>query len=230
MPYLLSTKIGKTGTSSYERKITELHFEIEKKAIELQDVVQTKEIALKEILLLGIRKSDIIKTISSLEKELEEKKNELNSLVERKENILASIKNETNKEKEKLEDTRKNLEFLTEKVNEFSSVASELDSFIKKEYQAKESYLKEQEKVNKLKEKYSNLLTETQKEKKEIEIQKEKLMKGKASMTDLFSKLSAYCYQVRQATIYLNKSLEERKVPLTYGLPPDKLTEIKFYE
>ena len=229
MAYLLSSK-PHLDIAPYEKKIAELHLLIEKEAKRLQDIIDKKEFAIQEIRILGVRKENLVNTISKLEKEIKLVQEKLEDSISKKTSFIESSKQELKKEKTAFQVVSKNVELLNKQIINFENVIKELNDFISKENNARQRYLIEQEKLNKVKKEHLIISEEIKKEKEFIETEKRESDKSKQSLTDLSAKLSAYSYQVRLATVFLNKSLKDRKVPLTYGLPTNKITEIKFNE
>jgi|SRR3972149_8465752 len=228
MVYILSKNHFSNYSSDYDKKIKELHGQVEKKAKEVQRVSEEKDSLVKEVNILGIRKTNLIKKITELEKQFILSEKKLNNNIKRKTIFIDIAKKDLNKERLIFKEVNQSIKILNEKLFNLNSVSKEIISFILKGKNARKKYLDEQKNIDNAKKEYLSIQKNNVKEKKNINKIKIKIDKSKKSITDLFSKLSWYSDEVRRATKFLNKRLNQNKIPLTYGLPVNKLTKIKF--
>ena len=224
----LASKKSRFEPSAYEKKIAELHLKVADEAKKLQKAIEAKDAALREISDLGERKARLLKQIAGLEEEANLEHKRLEHEIELRNSFIESAKTELKREESKLASVAKNVEELTNQLKELEPVFKEVQGFITKEHNARIKFLETQEKLQKTEEKEKEIRKSIEEEKIALSIRQTELEGEYDQIKEFSGRLTQNLRHVREATEYLNKSLEERGVPLTYGLPPDKITEIPF--
>ena len=210
-------------TSPYEKKIQELQGLVQAEAKRLQNIVDEEEYHKGQIRELAEKKSALNLTIGRMEKSSKEKEEYLSELIQKKYSVIESTKRELNKEKESLKETSKSLAQLSEKMEAILPVVKELQEFIVKESGVQARYVEERKKLGTLEKKHKKISEETEKEKQELQEREESYNTMKTYTTNLYGKLATYVKVAEETLKYVNKELEERNVPIQFGLPGEVL-------
>src|SRR3989304_1953747 len=168
MVYILSKNHFSNYSSDYDKKIKELHGQVEKKAKEVQRVSEEKDSLVKEVNILGIRKTNLIKKITELEKQFILSEKKLNNNIKRKTIFIDIAKKDLNKERLIFKEVNQSIKILNEKLFNLNSVSKEIISFILKGKNARKKYLDEQKNIDNAKKEYLSIQKNNVKEKKNI--------------------------------------------------------------
>src|SRR3990167_352641 len=140
MVYILSKNHFSNYSSDYDKKIKELHGQVEKNV--------------KEVNILGIRKTNLIKKITELEKQFILSEKKLNNNIKRKTIFIDIAKKDLNKERLIFKEVNQSIKILNEKLFNLNSVSKEIISFILKGKNARKKYLDEQKNIDNAKKEY----------------------------------------------------------------------------
>ena len=212
----------------YDKKVSELREMVDQEAKRLQDVVDKKEGINLEIKILSDKKTILTRGIAGLEQEIKEKQEALNQLVNRESSFVSSVKTELSKEKDDLKQTKDSLGNLTDKLNETKIVASEIDTFIKKEADARVKYLDQEEKLKLSQREFKEIESKTELDMKELVKRTKELDTYKQYISDLYGKLASYVKVANETVESVNSYLKEKNIPMEFGLPPGEIVKIYF--
>lgn len=212
----------------YKEKIKQFKKEIDGQTQILQSLVEKREVQEQKLELLVNKKHELSLKIEELEAKSVLAANNLEDEITKRTDYIVSIKQETHKEYTILSLTKQDVQSLTDKVSKLSLLVRELEEFILKNCEARGQYLQSKTDLGEIQKEKVAVVSEVEKEKAEIIAQREDLQKSKESMTELFSRLSQYMYQVSRATVFLNRKLKEKGVPVEYEIPSEQITKIKF--
>ncbi len=219
----------KSRTSPYEKKILELRGLIQTEAKNYQNVLEAKDIALKEIKDTREEKSRIEGVISKLEKKQAEAEEALKQTIEKKTAFVESTKVELKKEKKALKETTDILSETSEKVSELMPVVKEIEKFLSKESDARERFLRAETIFITAKEKTEKIVNQAQKEKAEVKEKHDSFEGLKTYVTKLYGKLAIYVKVATETLEYVNETLEKKEVPLRFEIPEgEKILKVGF--
>lgn len=206
-------------TSPYEKKILELRGLVQTEAKNYQNVLEAKDIALKEIRETREEKSRIEGVIAKLEKQKTEEEDALKQTIAKKTAFIESAKTELKKEKAALKETTDILSETSERVSELMPVVKEIETFISKESDARERFLQAETIFKTSKAKTEKIVGEAQKEKAELEEKRQSYEGLKTYVSDLYGKLASYVVLAKETLNYVNETLEQKEIPLEFEIP-----------
>lgn len=211
-----------------EKKVAELTGQIQKTAKELQNVIESRDLALQDVKTLGERKATLSWILNNLEIQIKEKKQALSELFDKENHFNDSIKQEQAREKLSLKDTQNVLEKTKDRLNEASVVKNELENFLKKESNAREKYLLVSDQLSESERKYLEFEKKYQGGNESLIKANEGLDAYKKYLSDLYGKLATYVSMAKSTLDHINEELSTKKVPFFFKLPPDEIIEINF--
>lgn len=214
-----STSIIKSRISPYEKKISELRGLIETEAKNYQNVLESKDIALKEIADTRKEKARIETVISDLLIEQTEAEEALKQTIEKKTAFVESTKVELKKEKQALKETTDILSETSQKVSELLPVVKEIETFISKESDARERFLQAENIFITSKQKTEKIVSQAKKEKDEVIEKTKSLDTLKTYVSKLYGKLATYVVVAKETLEYVNETLEKKEIPLQFEIP-----------
>ena len=212
----------------YELKVKALQGMVQEEAQRLQNMVELKDSALREVRSLGARESELNKQSEKLGAEIKEKKLVLESIINTQTKYIESSKQELKKEEERLAFIRKEIETESLKLAEIQNAYKEIKGFFSKEEGAKIKYLEIQQKLITAQKEEEKINKELTQEKAEIEQQRKELDFSMEQMKEFSGHLTHNLNKVRMATEELNERLKTNNIPVRFGLPPTKMKIIAF--
>jgi chromosome segregation ATPase len=215
---------------SYEKKTAELRSRVEEQAKILQNTVEAKDNALREVQSLGERKSELRKELASIENQIAEARLNLHNEIQARTKYIESAKVELEKEKVALAEVGKEVIAERDKLAELKRITEELSKFISSASQAREDYLGAKGKLDEAVRTEKEIMFKVSKEKAEMSQEKQDLDNFKTYVINFYGRLGTYHQLVRQITEHLHQLLKENKVPMQFGLPPDRITKVPFEE
>lgn len=206
-------------TSPYEKKILELRGLVQTEAKNYQNVLEAKDIALKEIRETREEKSRIEGVITKLQTQKAEEEEALKQTIDKKTAFVDSIKVELKKEKTALKQTTDILSETSQKVAELMPVVKEIEAFISKESDARERFLQAETIFNTSKTKTEKIIGVAQKEKADLEEKRQSFEGLKTYVSDLYGKLASYVVLAKETLNYVNDTLAQKEIPLEFEIP-----------
>lgn len=216
----------KSRISPYERKILELRGLVAEEAKKLQNVIESKDSALKAVREAGEEKSRIERLISKITQDQKEAEEALLETISRKTKFIESSKSELKREQTALEDTRLILTETSQKVSELMPVVKELEIFITKESDARERFLQAETIFHTSKEKAEKIISKIETEKSEIEEKRQSFEGFKTYVSNLYGKLASYVKVAEQTIEYVNQTLAEKGTPIQFEIPSEEIINI----
>lgn len=212
----------------YDKKVAELVSMVESKAKELQNVTEAKDVAILEVRQLGERKAALGKVLVVLEGKIKEAQEHLDQTVAREGHFVSSVKVELKKEKDSLKEVSETLEKTTERVNEMSPIAKELEQFLEKESTAQAKWLEAEKKLNASVKQYLDMKAQADADREDIAKQNQAQDAYKNYLTDFYGKLATYVRVAKETVEWVDEELEKRGVPVRFDLPPGEIMQIDF--
>lgn len=209
-------------TSPYEKKILELRGLIQTEAKNYQNILEAKDIALKEIRDIREDKSRIEGVITKLQIQKTEEEDALKQTIAKKTAFIESAKTELKKEKAALKETTDILSETSEKVLALMPAVKDIETFISKESNAREKFLQAETIFNTSKSKTEKIVGEAQKEKAELEEKRQSYEGLKTYVSDLYGKLASYVVLAKETLNYVNETLKQKEIPLEFEIPDGK--------
>lgn len=205
--------------SPYDKKIIELRGVIEKTAKELQNIVEAKDQASRDLTTTIERKADIERTIRKLEEAMKEAQNALTEVIEKRTSFLNSVKIELKKERQALKEAEELLTATNDKIGELMPIVKELQEFISKESDARERYLETESHLILADKKHKKISALAEAESAEMKEKRESLEGLKNYVADLYGKLITYSKVAKETVEFVNEALKGN-VPLRFEIPP----------
>ena len=210
----------------YDRKIKELHSLVEQEAKKLQNEIDKRNETLFEIKRLSDKKIVIVNVLSDLEGKVVEKEKHLNRLIDMEQEFLSSIKKEQNREKEKYLVIKRDLGGLDKRVEETRGVVEEINSFLKKNKNARSDFIKESAKLDIVKGVSRKMIDRVVQELEKIDKRNDDLDRYKRYILDIYGKMASYVKVMNETVEYVNMSLKNNEIPIRFGALKDKIFEI----
>lgn len=212
----------------YDKKVAELVSRVEAKAKELQNVTEAVDLAILEVRQLGERKATLGKVLNDLEAKIKGAQEHLSQVIDREQHFVDSVKKELTKEKSALKETTEILEKTTERINEMSPIAKQLEQFLKNESNAQAKWLEAEKKLNGSVKKYLDMKAQADADREDIAKQNQAQDAYKEYLEDLYGKLATYVRVAKETVEWVDQELEERGVPVRFDLPPGEIMQIDF--
>lgn len=212
----------------YDEKIAELHGLIQAETKKLQDVIEQKDSSLRDVAQLIERKARLVKEFVVVENKIIEAERILKETIDRKTKFIETAKQELVKEKNNVREAKELLVSLSEEVKQLHHVVTEYKNFIAKEHDAHKRYIQEKEKLDSATKQKDEFLLLIQKQRESIDKEKKDLDAMKVYISDLYGKLASYVTVAKETIEDVNKTLEEKNVPLHFDLPPGEILKIDF--
>lgn len=210
----------------YDAKAAELRSLIETEAKKLQNITESKDIALRELKELTEKKTTLNHQIAVLESKNKEAEDHLAGMVEKENKTIDSLKAEWKKERARLEENQNLLISANKKLEALSGVVGEIEDFIQKESNARERYLEQHRKLVEVEEKQNKLALDITQKTQWLEEEKRSMDITKEYLKGLYGKLATYVVVAKETVEQVNEALKEN-VPLHFG-SPGKVVQIDF--
>ena len=220
--------MAKYDLKPYEIKILELREKVAQEARNLQGVLEERSFEEGKVRALAEKQARLEKENNELLGKIKENGRILEETIERQSKFVDSIKQEGNKEGARVEEMQKDFFALSAILEEMVPVVNEVRGFIEKEKAAQDRYGAMQGKLNSATQEYGKLKELTKKEKEELKQEKKELDKYHEYLKEFSGRLTYHKGIVKESTEFLNQKLEDLGVPLSFGLPPDRITTIPF--
>lgn len=212
----------------YDAKVAELRGLIETEARKLQDAIEAKDCALRDVLELGERKSRLAKEIVELEGKKKEELKALEQAIARNSKFAEASAEELKKEKDALKAILQVISDNRLKMEELGKIVKDTELFVSKESEARSRFLDQQSKLTTSEKRHKELDSKIRNEEKQILEDKRSLDDMKAYLQDLYGKLAIYTEVAKDTIEYVNKHMEETGTPLQFHLPPGEILQVDF--
>ena len=212
----------------YTKKVEELAKKVNEEAKKLQDIEDSKIIALTDLQTLIQRKDNLNKVIKNLEDKIKEKQGELGQTIDKKTKFIETAKAELLKERKNLTEIRQLLSSANEQLDAIMPVMVELKDFIAKESNAKIRFIEQEKKIAEYKKEEVRIATTIEKSKAEIETDRKSVEDMKVYVTDLYGKIATYTVMANKTLEFVNKEIKKNGVPI--GFEPINLNLDNFDE
>lgn len=212
--------------SPEKRKLAELRTEIKTGNKVIQDIEQLKESSLPELKTLAERKSLLVGEIEALKNKKLAEQETLDEIIEKQTTFVNSIQREIEKEKTTLSEVRKVLKQTIDEMDNLLTVSRELKNFINQESDARIRYLEARSKLDITEQERNQILTQVDKEKKELTDKQKNLEGIKTCVTELYGKLAMYVMTAQDTIEYVNEHLKQTGTPIVFGLPQGEMIEV----